>query len=121
MVYQDNVIKIGLIRSSIRLRIPLEKQSEAIDLLESVRDQIQVEPNCIYSRLYREANTVDAIMIEELWANEKDMLIHLKSNVYRRILFAIDMADTSPEIRFDKILQSNGFETIKNVRQEIKN
>lgn len=118
MTQQNKDIKSGQTRSSIRLNISLEKQSEAFDLLESVREQIQFEPNCIHSRLYKGANEAETVMIEEIWDNDEDLQRHLRSDAYRRILLAIEMADSQPEIRFDRIIESSGMETIMKARGE---
>lgn len=117
MSLQDNAVKTDLIRSSIRLRIPLNKQSEALDILGSVRKQTQFESSCHHVRIYRETHESEAIMIEEVWTSEEDLNRHLKSDAYRRILLVIEMATTAPEIRFDKIIQSSGIETIAKARR----
>ena len=117
MSLQDNTVKTDLIRSSVRLRIPLNKQSEALDILGSVREQTQFESSCHHVRIYREANESEVIMIEELWASAEDLNRHLKSDAYRRILLVIEMAAAAPEIRFDKIIQSGGIETIVKARR----
>ena len=109
-------MKSNFIRSSIRIRIPLKKQAEALEILESVCQQTQFEPSCVYARLYQGSNDVEAVLLEELWAGEQEMHRHLQSDTYHRILLAIEMADAPPEIRFDKIMESTGFETIKKVR-----
>ena len=116
MNLQENCIKTDLIRSSIRLKIPLKKQSEALDIMESVREQTQFESSCHHVRIYRETHESETIMIEEVWTNEEDLKRHLKSDAYRRILFVIEMAAADPEIRFDKIVQSSGIETIVKAR-----
>ena len=116
MSLQDNIVKTDLIRSSVRLRIPLKKQSEALDILESVREQTQFESSCHHVRIYRETNESETIMIEEVWSNEEDLNRHLKSDAYRRTLLVMEMATAVPEIRFDRIIQSNGIETIVKAR-----
>lgn len=116
MKQQGTAIKPGLIRASIRLQIPLKKQGEVLEILESVREQTQFEPNCIYARLYRGTKEVETIMLEELWANDQELHRHLQSEAYGRILLAIEMAGAPPEIRFDEIMKSNGFEIIKDAR-----
>ncbi len=116
MTLQDNTVKTDLIRSSIRLQIPLKKQSEALDILESVREQTQFESSCHHVRIYRETNEPEAILIEEVWTHEEDLNRHLKSDVYRRILLVVEMANAAPEIRFDKIIQSSGIDTIVKAR-----
>jgi len=106
----------GMVRSTIRMLIPLYKQSEALEILESVRVQTQFEPGCIGSRLYHGTDEKRAIMIEELWMNEKDLTCHLRSDRYRRVLLVVEMAEEPPDIRFETITHWSGIETIENAR-----
>ena len=115
---QGDPINKGKVRSSIRMLIPLDKQSEAIDILGSVSAQVQFDPSCISSRIYRGVHDVRAIMVEELWSNVEDIMRHLNSDVYRRVLLVIEMAEESPEIRFDIIAGTSGVETIEMARNQ---
>ncbi len=81
------------------------------------RGAVALESSCHHVRIYREANESEAIMIEEVWTDEKGLNHHLKSDAYRRILLVIEMATAAPEIRFDKIIQSSGIETIEKARR----
>jgi hypothetical protein len=38
---------MGIVHSTIRMLIPLNKQSEALEILQTVSAQIQFNPNCI--------------------------------------------------------------------------
>jgi len=105
-----------MVRTTIRMLIPLEKQSEALEILGSTIEQTQFEPGCISCRVYRGVEDVRAIMLEELWASDEDVQRHLRSDKYRKILLVVEMADESPEIRFDTIAQSSGVETIEQAR-----
>ena len=113
---QENQTQNARIRSTIRMLIPLSKQSEALDILGSVSTQVQFEPSCINSRIYRGVDEVRAIMVEELWEKNEDIQRHLKSDAYRRILLVIEMAEEPPEIQFDTITHTSGVETIENAR-----
>lgn len=55
-------------------------------------------------------------MIEELWKSNEDLENHLRSDDYLRVLLVIEMALEKPEIRFDSISCSTGFETIEKAR-----
>jgi quinol monooxygenase YgiN len=110
---------MGMVRSTIRLLIPLEKQSEALEILGSIIEQIQFEQGCISSRLYQDIREKLAIMFEEIWTNENDLKRHLQSDKYSRVLLVIEMASESPEIRFDTIAESSGVETIEKARKQI--
>jgi len=113
---QDNLNQKTTVRSTIRMLISLNKQSEALEILSVVRDQIRYEPNCISSQLYRGVNDVRAIMIEELWESDQDIMHHLKSDAYQRILLVIEMADEEPDIRFETTTCLGGVEIIETAR-----
>lgn len=115
---QGDPINKGEVRSSIRMLIPLDKQSAAIDILGSVSAQVQFDPSCISSRIYRGVDDVRAIMVEELWSNDEDIMRHLNSDVYRRVLLVIEMSEEPPEIRFDIIAGTSGVETIEMARNQ---
>ena len=105
-----------MVRSTIRVLIPLEKQGEALEILGSLVEEIQYEPGCVSCRLYRGTEEPRPIMLEELWDSDEDLQHHLRSEKYRKILLVIEMASEAPEIRFDTIACSSGVETIEKAR-----
>jgi quinol monooxygenase YgiN len=105
-----------MVRSTIRMLIPLEKQSEALEILGSMIEQTQFEPGCVSCRIYRGVEDARAIMLEELWMSEEDVQHHLRSDKYRKVLLVVEMAAEPPEIRFDIITHSGGVETIEQAR-----
>jgi quinol monooxygenase YgiN len=105
-----------MVRTTIRMLIPLEKQSEALEILGSIIEQTQFQPGCISSRVYRGVEDARAIMLEELWASDEDVQHHLRSDKYRKILLVVEMAAEPPEIRFDSIAHTSGVETIEQAR-----
>ena len=109
---KDTRLRKSMVRSTIRMLVPLDKQSEALDILGYVSAQVQYEPSCISSRLYRGVDDVRAIIVEELWTDNERMLHHLRSEEYRRVLLAVEMSEEPPEIRFEEISQTNELETI---------
>jgi quinol monooxygenase YgiN len=111
--------EMKMVRSTIRMLIPLEKQSEALEILGSTIEQTQFEPGCINCRIYRGVEDVRAVMLEELWTSGEDVQRHLRSEKYRKILLVVEMAEESPEIRFDTIAESSGVETIEKAREQI--
>ena len=104
------------IRSTVRMLVPLIMQSEALQILESVRAQTQTDPGCIHCFLYRGVDDVRVLMLDELWAEEDKLIRHLRSELFRRILLAIEMSEEPPEVRFEKITQTSGFEIIEKAR-----
>jgi quinol monooxygenase YgiN len=105
-----------MIRSTIRMLIPIAKQGEALEILGSMMEEIRFETGCISCKLYKGVEDKRAIMIEELWMGEEDIQRHLRSKKFGRILLVIEMASEFPEIRFDIISGSSGVETIEQAR-----
>ncbi len=105
-----------MIRATIRMIIPAGKQKEALEILNSMVEEIRFETGCISCRLYRGVKDNRAIMVEELWECEEDVRRHLRSKKYGKILMVIEMASEFPEIRFDIISGSSGVETIEQAR-----
>jgi quinol monooxygenase YgiN len=105
-----------MVRSTIRMLIPLNRQSEALDILGTINEQTRFEPGCVSYRIYRGVEDGREILVEELWESDEDVRRHLRSDKYRRVLLVIEMAEESPEIRFDTISGSSGVETIEQAR-----
>ena len=105
-----------MLRSTIRMLIPLKEQSQALEILRSMTEQIQFEPGCISCRIYQDVGEERALMLEEIWMSEDDLQRHLRSEKYRTVLLVVEMAEEPPEIRFDTIAHSTGVETIKQAR-----
>ena len=110
---QTGPTEMGIVHSTIRMLIPKGKQSEALEILQAACAQTQVEPNCISTHLYRGVDDLRAVMVEERWASDEDVMRHLRSEVYRRILLVMEMAEEPPEILFDVISNSTGIEKIE--------
>ena len=109
-----------MIRTTIRMRMPLEKHSEALEILGSVIEQTQFEQGCVSCRIYRAVEDECDILYEELWMEEDDLQQHLRSDKYQKILLVIEMASEPPEIRFDTIAHSSGVETIEQARAQTR-
>ena len=107
---------MGMVRTTIRMLIPLEKQGEALEILGSTIEQTQFEPGCVSCRIYQGVDDRRAIMLEELWLSEEDVQRHLRSDKYHKVLLVVEMAVEPPEIRFDTIEHSMGVERIEQAR-----
>ena len=112
----EGIKEMRIVRSTIRMLIPSEKQNEALEILGSMTEQIQFEPGCISCRLYRDVGEEHALMLEEIWKSEDDLQRHLRSEKYYKVLLVVEMAAEPPEIRFDTIAHSSGVETIEQAR-----
>ncbi len=108
-----------MVHATIRLDLSPGKAREALEVLRPVAERTRIEPGCVSCRIYRDLQLDHALMIEEFWTSQEDLQRHLRSSDYQRILLVVEMAKGHPEIRFDEVTHSSGFETIAAARSHI--
>jgi len=105
-----------MIHATIRMKMPVQKAKQAMEILRSVAERTRVEPGCISCRIYRDDQEEHAILIEEFWRSQEELERHLRSAEYRNVLLVVEMAHKEPEIRFSEFSASTGVETIEKAR-----
>jgi quinol monooxygenase YgiN len=105
-----------MIYAIARMPIPSLKLEEALEILNSVAQRSRFERGCVRSAVYRDVEMDNAIMLEQVWENEKYLSRHLRSDEYRKVLLVAEMALAPPEIRFDTVVRTTGVETIEKAR-----
>lgn len=106
------------IHATIRMFFPVDRETEALEILSSMSEQIKVEPGCIDCRLYRGIQSPHTVLFEQSWNREEDVLQHLRSERYAKVLLVLEMAKEPPEVRFDCIHRSHGMEFIAFARNQ---
>lgn len=105
-----------MIHATIRMKMPVQKVKEAVDILRSMAERTRIQPGCISCRIYHDAQEENVIMLDELWETQEEHERHLRSAEYRNVLLVVEMAYEKPEIEFSAISQSTGVETIEKAR-----
>ncbi len=105
-----------MIYAIARMTLPPERLEEALEILSSVAQRCRFERGCIRSNVYQDIEQQNAILLEQVWNNEKDMEDHLRSPDYYNVLLVAEMALALPEIRFDIVERSTGVETVEKAR-----
>ncbi len=105
-----------MLHAIARMTIPFKKVNEAIEILNSVTHRTRVESGCVSCFVYRDVDSANTLMIEEIWKDENDLARHLRSDEYQKILLVAEMASAPPEITFYKVLRTTGVETVEKAR-----
>jgi quinol monooxygenase YgiN len=105
-----------MVHSTIRMEMTPGKAKEALEVLCPLAERTRAEPGCIICRIYRDVQQEHTIMIEELWDSQEQLERHLCSSGYQRVLLVVEMAKGQPEIRFNAISHTSGFEAIAEAR-----
>ncbi len=92
------------------------KEQEVLDILLSVRGPTLAVTGCDECCIYEELDEERAIVYLEKWQSRDEMINHIRSPLYSRLLRALELSDRQPGIWFYEIAGTQGMELIENER-----
>ena len=100
------------------VRIPLtpERRVELLEVLRSVKGPIETQPGCAACHIYEEQCPESAVVLVARWESQAALEAHIRSEVYRRVLGAIELAAGPPEVCFEEVGASEGLELVGRLR-----
>ncbi len=110
-----------MILATVRMAIPPKRRGEVSKTLKSMVRETMIEPGCLSSRLYHDENEESVFVCEQVWRNQDDLNLYLRSEDYRRMLLVMELAGEPPEIKFQTISEPAGIEVIEKARGCMKN
>jgi quinol monooxygenase YgiN len=101
------------------LRIPLapNRHAEVLEVLRSIQGPVLAQPGCKAYHIYDEQGLEPAVVLVERWESRATLEAHIRSDIYRRILGAIELAGGPPEISFEVVSAREGMELIERLRR----
>jgi quinol monooxygenase YgiN len=76
----------------------------------------EVEPGCISCRILKDEGDPHAFCYEAQWRTQDDLLRHLRSEHYKRLLVLMDLGDEPPQIEFHTVAETEGLDLIQRAR-----
>ncbi len=110
-----------MILATIRMTILPQRRARVSKTLKSMVREAGIQPGCLSSRLYHDENEEVVFVCEQVWKNQDDLDLHLRSEDYRRMLLVMELADEPPEIKFQTISEAAGIEVIEKARGSTRN
>lgn len=92
-----------------------QSREQILEMLLSVKGPTEGKAGCLGSRLYQEILNENLITYEELWQNEWTLHNHIRSDLYRAILAAMDLSGKPPEVKFSHIAKTEDMDLIKRI------
>src|SRR5512144_2426686 len=105
-----------MIHSRVRMVLPPARLSEVTGVLGPMVERTRAERGCLGCHLHRDALEEAVLILGDTWASEPDLERHLRSHDYRQLLLIMELAVVPPEVRFDRVSHSTGFETVEQAR-----
>lgn len=105
-----------VITGTVKLLPPPDRRADVLEILRSIQGSVRTQPGCIAFDIYAEQGPESAVLLIERWETEGALEGHLRSEIYRSILGAIELSGERPEIRFEHVSASRGMELIERLR-----
>jgi quinol monooxygenase YgiN len=97
--------------------IPLPgKQQEVVDILRSVIGPTRLKSGFIDCAVYTNQREAQAILYLEQWQSWEPLDRHIRSELYFRVLSAMELANEPPEIYFHEVSNTRGLEYVEALR-----
>jgi quinol monooxygenase YgiN len=109
-----------MIQSTIRMTVPSKKSGEILKIVGSVVELCRYNDSCLICHIYEDLQEENVVMLQEVWKSREDLDLHLRTDEYRNLILALELALKQPEIRFDTISSSTGIETIEKARGQTR-
>ncbi len=109
-----------MVFSIIRIFPSPRQRNQVIEILRSVQDLTRPSPGCLGCWLSEEDNLHNHIRYAEQWETEETLHQHVRSDLYRRVLAAMELSKHSPEVSFHYTNDVKGFELIEALRTASK-
>lgn len=103
------------------LSVQLTANSDTlVDLTDSLERILQAEkahPQCKDYSLHQSVSNPLELLLKGEWQTQDAMIEHVRSEEFRVVLAAIDLSAVKPDIRFDKVLSSEGLEYLQGLTE----
>ena len=105
-----------VITGTVRFLPPPDRRADVIEILRSVQGSVRTQAGCAAFDIYAEQGPESAVLLIERWETDDALEAHLRSEIYRSILCAIELSGERPEIRFEHVSDGAGMELIERIR-----
>ena len=105
-----------MLLSIIRLYPSPGNEYAVIDVLNSMKGPISASSDCIDVLVLAESSGEGGICYLERWRTREGLDRHLRSNLYSRVLEAMELSFSPPTVEFYEISSIGGMECIEQAR-----
>jgi len=105
-----------MIIESVRIVVTTTKREQVRRALAAWAGPTAVESGCISCRVLQESSNLDALCYEAQWRNRDDLLQHLRSDHYKRLLILMELGSEAPLVEFHTVTETKGLDLIEFAR-----
>jgi quinol monooxygenase YgiN len=106
-----------MILAILRLRPLPDKKKDALEILESICTALRQKHGCMACQVYESYGAADCLLYVEQWASRELFERHVQSDLYLRVLNAMELSQETPLLQFHEAGTFEGIERIQMLRQ----
>lgn len=92
------------------------KKDAVVELLRHIQGVVRGRLGCTSSGIYEECCGEHTILYLEQWQSSEELTRHIQSDLYVRLLLALELSSRAPEISYFDIADVKGMEWIESLR-----
>ena len=92
------------------------QEDQISEALESFVGPIQAQPGCLECRFLKSLPTERRVYVLTRWETQKDLIQHLQSSIYKKLLLLMELSAAPPIVEFFNVLEFRGLDLVKDVR-----
>jgi quinol monooxygenase YgiN len=105
-----------MIIEQMSISAPPGKRKQLGSALSSLIGPTQVQAGCLSCRLFQNWQDLDELLVEASWETQEDLIRHLQSDTYKRMLLMIETSRIPPVLRFSSVQDVSGLELVLRAR-----
>jgi len=106
----------SMILSFVKINPLPGKQQAVLDILRSVIAPTRLKSACMDCAVYADQGEAQTILYLEQWQSRESLNRHIRSELYFRVLSAMELANEAPEIYFHEVSNTRGLEYVEALR-----
>ncbi|HSB80517.1 MAG TPA: putative quinol monooxygenase [Candidatus Methylomirabilis sp.] len=97
-----------MVISTLKILAAPRSRAEVVKTLAAQLGPTRVQPGCRKCTLYQDVENPESITLVEEWESQTDLDPRLRSEDYRAVLGAMELAQEPPVIHFDTVTRRTG-------------
>jgi quinol monooxygenase YgiN len=100
----------------VSISAPIRKRQELGRALASLVGPIQVQPGCLSCQFSQVWPTQDGLQMEARWDSQENLMRHLQSDIYKRLLLLMELSAAPPVLEFFTVVELRGLDLVETAR-----
>jgi len=100
----------------VGISVSSEKKQELWKALVWLMSAIQVQRGCLRCQLCEKWPAKDELQMETRWDSKEDLIAHLQSDIYKKMLLLMELSTTAPVLEFLAVVELRGLDLVEAAR-----